>query len=108
MEVVLPEVLPEMPGVVLRLNAPPTPATMAAMAAVRATPAAIMSRACGAPNPVGNSAAATASSIPTKALPMEPIRVPMEAKISGKLEISPPFRPVLMAAAAAVSGPFSP
>ena len=39
---------------------------------------------------------------------MEPIRVPMEAKISGKLEISPPFRPVLMAAAAAVSGPFSP
>ena len=32
----------------------------------------------------------------------------MEARISGKLEISPPFRPVLMAVAAAVSGPLNP
>ena len=108
---VLPAALLEelpVPGVLFFLKAPPSDATMPAMTAARATPAAIISRACGVPKPVGNSAMPMDCSIATNAPPMAPIRPPSEARISGNAEIRPPCRPLLMASAAALNGPCRP
>ena len=91
---VLPAALLEelpVPGVLFFLKAPPSDATMPAIAATSATPAIIIAGPVGMPKPV--STAPMASSIPVKAEPMATITLPAPARISGMQERKPPLRP---------------